>query len=179
MKFWCGLLAVWLGGFALQARAMDEDRQLAAVFIGRFASYVSWPAQAQTATREYFIITILDRNPFNTLLDQLYRDKRIHDKPVQLRYVARLEDVGATDVLFITQPGFNQRLQAIRYAQQNGILTISEAKGFAESGGIIQFDFVMQKVQIRINRGAAIKSGLKIAAPLLGISQVLQDETTP
>ena len=115
------------------AWASDVERKLEAVFIGRFASYIEWPAKP----RDKFVITLLDDNPFGQLLDHLYQDKRIHNKSIELRYANRLEQVGETDVLFITLTSYSARLTAIRYAQKHGILTISEIKGFAESGGII------------------------------------------
>lgn len=152
------------------AVAGDEERKLEAVFIGRFASYIEWPARQ----RERFVITLLDDNPFGPLLDNLYHDKRIHQKPIELRYANRLEQVGDTDVLFITLVSHTARLAAIAHARRHGILTISEAKGFAESGGIIQLDFVEQKARIKINHDAAVASGFRIGAPLLSIATVLR-----
>lgn len=152
--------------------ARDEERKLEAVFIGRFASYIEWPARP----RDKFVITLLDDNPFGPLLDHLYQDKRIQNKPIELRYATRLEQVGETDVLFITLHSYSARLAAIEYAQKHSILTISEIKGFAESGGIIQLDFVEQKPRIKINHDMAVKSGLKIGAPLLSIANVLRGE---
>ena len=167
---WLGLLLALLR--APGALAGDEERKLEAVFIGRFASYIEWPARQ----RERFVITLLDENPFGNLLDELYRDKRIHNKPIELRYATRLEQVGETDALFITLTSASARAAAIQHAQRNGILTISEAKGFAESGGIIQLDFVEQKARIKINHAAAVKSGLRIGAPLLSIATVLRGD---
>jgi hypothetical protein len=66
------------------------------------------------------------------------------------------------------------RRAAIEYAQKNSILTISESKGFAESGGIIQLNFVNQKTQIKINYDAAVKSNIKIDASLLNVATVLK-----
>ena len=154
--------------------AGDEERKLEAVFIGRFASYIEWPEKDKE--RERFVITLLDDNPFGKLLDDLYRDKRIHNKPIELRYANKLEQVGETDVLFITLRNAADRLAATEFAHKNGILTISEIKGFADSGGIIQLDFVEQKTRIKINHAAAVKSGLKIGAPLLSIATVLRGE---
>ena len=168
--------------------AGDEERKLEAVFIGRFASYIDWPEKdkekdkekgkekGKDKERERFVITLLDDNPFGKLLDDLYRDKRIHNKRIELRYAKSLDQVGETDVLFITLSNALARLAAIEFAHKNSILTISEAKGFAESGGVIQLDFVEQKIRIKINHAAAVKSGLKIGAPLLSIATVLRGE---
>ncbi len=158
----CGSVRVW---------AADEERTLEAVFLGRFANYVEWPP----TTRPSVIITLIDNNPFDTLLDQLYKNKYIHNKPVEIKYVTKVEDIGNTDILFITLNTVQSRQAAIDYAQANAILTISEAKGFAERGGIIQINFVAQRPRITINHQAAVKSRIKIGAPLLSIANVLKE----
>lgn len=159
-------LALMLSGATLAA---DEERKLEAVFLGRFASYIEWPANK----RDHVIITLIDENPFGGLLDSLYRDKRIHDKPIEVRHVTRVEQIGDTDILFITLDTARQRRAAIDHARQSGALTISEARGFAESGGIIQINFVQQRPHIKINHQAAVQSGIKIGAPLLSIAEVV------
>ena len=168
--FWMAALLTLLQ--APLVLAGDEERKLEAVFIGRFAGFIDWPLKQ----REKFVITLLDDNPFGKLLDDLYQDKRIHNKPIELRYATKLAQVQETDVLFITLTNSSDRLAAIAFAHKNGILTISEVKGFAENGGIIQLNFVEQKARIKINHDAAVKSGLKIGAPLLSIATVLRGD---
>ncbi len=150
--------------------ASDVERRLEAVFLGRFANYIEWPATAKSS----FVITLIDENPFGTLLEAIYKDKLIHGKPIEIRYVTRVRDIGKTDLLFITLDTTAARQEAIEYAQKNSILTICESKGFAERGGVIQLNFVGQKTQIKINHDAAVKSGIKIGAPLLSIATVIR-----
>ncbi|MBV2236020.1 MAG: YfiR family protein [Sterolibacterium sp.] len=157
------------------AQVHDEELMLQAVFIGRLASYVegsNWPV----STHENFVITVLRPDPFGELLDTLYRDKRIHGKPVEIRHAASLERLGSTDVLVVGAGTYRARHEAITYAQQNGILTIGLVPGFAAQGGIMQLNFVEQKARITINHEIALRNGLKIGAPLLSIAKVLRKE---
>lgn len=164
---------LWLWGAAWHvplAHASDAELQLKAVYLGRFASYVQWPRQEPSA----FDITLLGAHPLGEQLAAFYADKRIQGKPVRIRTVARVEDIGTPDVLFVASPTVAARQAAIAHAQSHGILTISDSKGFAELGGIIQITFVEQNVQIKINYDAAVKTGLHIGAPLLSIATVLR-----
>lgn len=165
------LAAVLLFSSATGLYAGDIERRLEAVFLGRFASYIEWPT-ATSGSR--FVITLIDENPFGQLLEEIYKDKRINGKPVEVRHVTRVKDIGKTDLLFIALDTATARQEAIEYAQKNGILTICDAKGFAERGGIIQLNFVGQKTQIKINHDAAVKSGIRIGAPLLSIATVIR-----
>lgn len=169
------LLAVVLMGqfFSSSAFASDEEKRLMAVFFGRFSSYIELPDRS---TRK-FVITLIDENPFGNLLDDLYKDKTIAGKPVEIHYVTKVEDIGQCDILFVTLINPRTRQAAIDYAQKNSILTISQANGFADRGGIIQLDFLQQHTRIKINYDAAVKSNIRIGAPLLSLATVIRGET--
>jgi hypothetical protein len=103
------LLALLLMGelCSASAWASQEENKLLAVFLGRFASYIEVPGR----TTEQFIITVIDENPFGSLLDDLYRGKAIGGKPVLIRYATKVEEVGQSDILFIIDTfGKNHRL---------------------------------------------------------------------
>lgn len=163
------VLLCLLAGMAPAWPGQDE-LQLKAVFLGRFASYVQWPQPERAA----FDITVLGAHPLGEQLARLYADKRIQGRPVRIRTVAQVQDVGTPDMLFVALPSVATRQAAIAYAQEHGILSVSDAKGFAALGGIIQINFVEQNVQIKINYDAAVKTGLHIGAPLLSIATVLR-----
>ena len=135
--------------------------------MGRFAHFIEWPDN----NKKYFIITLIDENPFNKMLDELYAGKTIHGKPILIHYVTSIKDIPDSNILFITLDNQHQVQQAINYAQQQSMLSISERRGFAQRGGIIQLNFVMQKTHLTINYDAAVKSNIKIKSPLLAIAK--------
>ena len=175
-RLYRGLVAgLWLWNAAWHAplaHASDTELQLKAVYLGRFASYVQWPRQEPSV----FDITLLGVHPLSEKLTALYADKRIQGKPVRIDTVAKVQDIGTPQLLFVASPTVAARQAAIAYAQSRGILTVSDSKGFAELGGVIQINFVAQNVQIKINHEAAVKTGLHIGAPLLSIATVLRGE---
>lgn len=173
-KFW---LMVWVLvtqlGCCTAAFANQEENRLMAVFLGRFASYIEMPDRGA----KNFTITVIDENPFGTLLDDLYFGKLINGKPVVVRYATRMEEVGLCDLLFVTLVNPRARQDAIAYGARNSILTISTATGFAERGGIIQLDFLQQQTRIKINHAAAQKANIRIGAPLLSLATVVKGVT--
>jgi len=147
--------------------ASNQERDLQAVFLGRFAKFIEWPQN----NRDVFIITLIDENPFDNLLDNLYSKKRIHGKKIKIKYVTKIEDIGESDILFITLDNYKKVNRVIEYAQENSILTISEKRGFAQRGGIIQLGFVAQKPYLVINYDSSVESNIKISSTLLAIAQ--------
>jgi len=153
--------------------ASNQERDLQAVFLGRFAKFIEWPESSKTI----FTITLIDENPFGNLLTKLYSGKKIHGKKIKIKYVRNLKDIGITDILFITLNDYKKVQKVIKYAQKNSILTISEQRGFAQRGGVIQLGFVMQKPYLVINYDASLKSKIKISSSLLAIAQdVIKEE---
>lgn len=170
---WCVLvLALMAQLLAFPAQASQEENRLMAVFFGRFASYIELPDRSS----KHFVITVIDENPFGNLLDDLYAGKLVGGKPVVIRYATRVEEVGQSDMLFITLVNPRARQDAIDYGAKHSILTISTASGFAERGGIIQLDFLQQHTRIKINHGAAVKSNIRIGAPLLALASVIRGD---
>lgn len=165
-------LCLGVAAWAAPLAHADEDHELKlkAVFLGRFASYVKWPQQPPPV----FQITVVGAHPLGERLAALYADKHIQGKPVRIHTVAQVQDIGTPQLLFVALPTVAARQAAIAYAQSRGILTVSDSKGFAELGGVIQINFVAQNVQIKINHEAAVKTGLHIGAPLLSIATVLR-----
>lgn len=152
----------------------DVEQRLKAVYLGRFAEYVQFPADHRT--RSEFVIAVLGPDPFGGQLQAFYHNRQIQQKPVRILHASRLEDLLPCDLLYINVPTHLAREAALEFAHQHQALTIAEARGFAELGGIIQIGFVEQKARITINHAAAMNNGLQIRAPLLSIATVLQGE---
>ena len=166
------LLFIILGSL-LPTFALNQERNLEAVFLGRFSKFIALPKKES----QKFIITLIDENPFENLLDELYADQTINNLPVEVHYVTTIEDIGESDVLFITLNSIKEIQKAIAYAQKHSIVSISEKRGFAERGGIIQLGFISQKPYFIVNNAAAIKSQIIISSQLLAIAKkVIKDE---
>lgn len=159
---------------SLFAQSLSEEKKLQAVFFSKFAKFIEWPK----GEKEYFVITIINENPFGSLLEELYKDKQIKDKIVQIRYASKVEELHGSDIVFVTTNNQAFIQEIIAYAQSHSILTISEQRGFAQRGGIIQLSFVARKAYLVINHEASLASSIKISSSLLAIAaQVIQKDT--
>jgi hypothetical protein len=162
-----------MSAFISSVHASDVEKHLQVVFIGKFANFIEWPQNKKTN----FTITLLGENPFNEMLSELYKEKKINNKPIKIRYIKDVQDIGQSDILYITIKNPKTLMRAIEYAQENSIVTISQERGFAQRGGIIQLDFSNRKAHIVINNYKAVQSKLKISAALLAIaSQVIKGD---
>ncbi len=55
------------------------------------------------------------------------------------------------------------------------ILTVAESSNFCQSGGIVNFILVKNKVRFEINVDAAKRTGMKISSKLLKLSKIIKE----
>lgn len=72
--------------FFMLLQASNEERDLQAVFLAKFAKFI----ECRAADSEKFIITIIDENPFEDILQKLYKDKKINNKRVEIRFATQV-----------------------------------------------------------------------------------------
>jgi hypothetical protein len=59
------------------------------------------------------------------------------------------------------------------------VLTISQIRGFADAGGIIQLFRAGDRVRFRINHRVARDRGLELSARLLDLAEIVDDGVAP
>ena len=165
----CGLLTALL----LSAPALvmaDETRiseyRVKTAFLYNFSRFVTWP-RATLQDRPEFTLCITGSDPFGPQLDNL-TGKAVHDKTLVVRRLSSLAMVDDCQLVYI---GENSELtETLLLLGGQPILTVSDAAGFIEEGGIIQFMLIQNKVRFRINVAAANAAGLNISSKLLSLA---------
>ena len=164
-----GLLAVML--FSASASVMaDETRiseyQVKTAFLYNFSRFVTWP-QATRQHRPEFTLCVTGSDPFGPELDRL-AGKAVQDKTLVVRRLSSLAMIDDCQLVYIGDDAAHSEILLLLGKQP--VLTVSDAAGFIEEGGIIQFMLIQDKVRFRINVGAANAAGLNISSKLLSLA---------
>ncbi len=85
----------------------------------------------------------------------------------------RLEDVGTCDILFISRPDADRPEGVLADLKTRPILTVSDADGFAEQGGMIGFVPDRNPIRLKINLPVAQAAHLTISAKLLRVADII------
>lgn len=149
--------------------AYQLEDKLKVAIIGKIAKFVQWN---KPATQNFSIIVLNTKNQFfKTLLE----GKRVNSKPIKVIYINNINNLKDSDILYISQSS-SQNLQSIFKAIKNkNILTISDIRGFAQKGGMIQLYTKNQKLKLRINVNSVKAENLKIKSSLLRISTLVKE----
>jgi len=149
------------------------EYQIKAVFVYNFAHFVQWPPAALPAGAAPLVIGVLGTDPFGPYLDEAVRGEKIDGHPLAVQRFRRIEDVRDCQILFISQSENDRLDRILADLKGRSILTVSEAAGFGDRGGMIGLVTVDHKVRLKINVGAARAATLTISSKLLRPAEIV------
>lgn len=140
---------------------------LKASWLTKFIKYMEWPQGSQGTE---LVIGILGEDPFEDIFAPV-EGKPIMGRTLIIsrfgRYHSDLE-LTKCDLLFIAQSEAEHVSTILAHIGQSPVLTVSEYRGFADDGGLINF-LPMKRDHIRyeVNQKKAEVLGFRVTAPLL------------
>jgi len=155
----------------ISLEAYESEDKLKTVIVGKVAKYISWRKRSEDS----FVITVLN-NKYGTLFDEVYFDKSIKSKPVVIRYIDNIANLGDTDILYIAELEELSLDEVLDISKNKNILTVSDMRGFAQKGGTLQLYFVGQKLKLKMNIDVLQDEGFHIERTLLKIVEVVEEE---
>jgi YfiR/HmsC-like len=173
----------WAPRAFAQARASSDSSEylIKAGFIFNFAKFVEWPSAAFAQPDSPIVIGILGTDPFGTIIDQIVQDKKVGTRGFvvkRLKWGADPKDLKECKILFV---GASERAHLddlVQMVRGLPILTVGEAPGFAEHGGVIRFVLEDNRVRFEVNVAAAQQADLTISSRLLTLARIVQQATS-
>lgn len=152
----------------------DMEYAMKAVFLERFTRFVEWPAEyAISDTTKPFILGIVGSSPFGSILERVYDSQKIRDKHVEIRYIIDFEDIAECHLLFISRISVTGLTRILTYTRSRPILTVSDTRGFANKGVLINLNIEEGRIRFEINEGAVRESGLYMSYHLLKLAKIV------
>lgn len=146
--------------------AYEEEDKLKAIITGKIAKFISWDTSSQ-----YFTITIY-KNQFKNYFDEIYKDYSIDSKKVKLNYIDNINSLEYPNILYIADASSQELSDIFAQIKNKKIVTISDIRGFAQKGGMIQIYEKNQKLKLRINIEVVKNENIQIKSSLLRISDI-------
>lgn len=151
------------------------EYHIKAVFLTNLTHFVNWPAQGEEQ-EDAFVIGIYGPDPFGSIIDRAVTDERKQNRPVRVERYAQLATIDPRKcrILFIHHAKLAE-WEAIRnHIAGFPVLTVADAPGFPEEGGMVNLLKNDRKIQVEINNGAVLKAGLAISSKLLSLARIVQ-----
>ena len=151
-----------------------SDNELRAAFICNFAKFAEWPPNSFTSNTSPIIIGFYNDSLLASVTEKLATNMNIGGRKLQIIQCKNTEQAMHCNILYIS-PLEKDRFSVI-LTKLSGlpILTVSEAEGFCQLKGMINFSKSKNKFGFEINANSAKQKGIKISSKLLGLATIIQ-----
>ena len=152
--------------------AVAQDFEVKAGLFYNFAKFTVWPA-LPSGSRVVFCV--VGAEEIATLLVDIVRGMRVGGHTMEVRRPVDTAGWRDCHLLFIADAGLRQRAGDIGAIRTEPVLTVSDSKGFARSGGMIELYLVEGRMAFSINQDAVERSGLRLSSRLLNLADIVRD----
>jgi hypothetical protein len=140
-------------------------------YLANFASFVEWPAEALPSGNTPFLVCVFGEFSFGTSLAELTRGTTVHGRRLEIRWVHKIQELSACQVLFVSRSVRKSYDQVLEAARGKMVLTVGETPEFLDAGGILTFAGKQGAIQFDVNLAAANKAHLRISSQLLALAR--------
>lgn len=162
-------LAVSFPAAAQQVQLAEQKIKAGMVY--NFLKYTNWPNADAAAPMQ---LCIFGADPFGGSLQPLV-GRSVNQRSIVLRHI-KSEEAASCDLLIIAAAEKKRWPEISRLLTGKPVLTVSEIKGFTDSGGMIAFGHRQSRIQALLHTGAITAAGLTVEDRLLGLVTVVGDK---
>jgi hypothetical protein len=159
-----GSRAAWAGG--------SKEYQLKAAYLYHFTKFVKWPSGAFPNDQASFRLCLLGKDPFGKLLNVISK-KQVYKRNIHIGRLHSGSQSEGCHILFVAKSEWKNWPLIRSNIVGEPTLTVGDSKGFAQSGGMVNFIRVRDKIRFEINRKVVTEAGLKMSATMLQVGRVI------
>jgi hypothetical protein len=169
-------VALLLGWPAIGAEGQNAiENKVKAAFLYDFAVHTEWPAGAFAGPDAPLVIGLAGGVPFATVLKDSLQGKTLGGRRIVARAVGANVPADQCHLLFIGAVKPERATALLAAVAGKPVLTVSEAEGFAQRGGILNLFKEEGSIKFEANPDAAARAQLKLGSQLLKLARVIKD----
>jgi hypothetical protein len=146
-----------------------SEYQVKAAYLYHFAKFVEWPADTAGKPPATLMIAVLGKSSIGAALEAI-SGSTVKNRRVVIVSTSRVEELKGCDILFVCMSERVKLDRILASVASRPILTVSDIRGFAASGGMIGFVATHDNIRFEINHRASQRSGLIISSQLLKLA---------
>lgn len=173
-----GLVALLLSSpaFGVGVTKVNPAR-VEAAFLRNFAHYVTWPVAAFADEHAPWQICILGNDPYGDVLDETLKGRTEQGRAFVVNRVANTRALSSCQVAYIGYSSSKSRRAALAELASYPVLTVGNAPGFLQEGGMIRFQ-ISDHVEFAINLDRTNAAALKVPTKVLEVAREIIENGT-
>jgi hypothetical protein len=153
-----------------QDHVAPSPREVEAAFLRNFAHYLSWPSEAFADARSPWRVCLLGDGAFEEVLRRTFAGRTEQGRSFEVVRAESATGLPQCQIAVVLLASSEQRRAALAVLSRRPILTVGDAPGFLEEGGIIRFQ-VSDHVEFAINLDEAHAASLVIQTKVLEVAR--------
>lgn len=142
-----------------------SDDQLKVVYLLNFAKFIEWP---QAKGRDIYICYIAGER-FSTYAERI-EGAVLKERTVSVRAVMEGDDISQCHILYVGKKHVKDEEWVRKKSRETGVVDIGDSEQYVESGGVISFVVVNNKLRFNINIIEADNRGVSLASDLVELA---------
>lgn len=171
MQRLAALLLLVCAQFA-QAQTPTEA-QVKAAYVLNFAKFAEWPAASFASAASPLNVCVLGTPETHAAFAGI-QGKPAQGRDVQVRALPRPGDTAGCHVLYVDAVERAGAAAALKSVTGRPVLTVSDAEGFIDAGGMLGLVLVEGRIRFDASREAARAGGLQLRAQLLSLARTVR-----
>jgi len=164
---------LWVAAPKGQAQEGLSEYQVKAAYLFNFLKFVEYPSESFADPLAPMVIGVVGDDPFGNALPQIVIGKSVQGRDLVIRVYRTGEDLRGAHILFISTSEKKRLPMILSSLRGSSVLTVSDAAGFLEAGGMIQFLNENGRVRFAINVEATNRAKLKMSSKLLSLARLV------
>lgn len=158
----------------MHSLVVSDEFAVKAAFLYNFVKFVDWPAESFKSGEDPIRICTLGEGPMGRALDETLRGRTFAGRALLSIRISEPQQACDCQMVFISSPGQKPVRSILPKLRLTGLLTVGEADGFAEAGGMINLKLQEGKIHLEINAEAAERAQLRLSSKLLSLARVVK-----
>lgn len=155
----------------LPQEAVKAEYRSEANALSNFPNFVEWPAEAFATPQAPFLVCVYGNFSFGTVLSELTRAQTVRGRRVDVRWVRKDNELRTCQILFISRSEQKRYTKILATMRGAAVLTVGETADFAESGGMVEFEYEHDALLFEVNLSSANEAHLKISSRFLSLAR--------
>jgi len=171
MKFIRSILLIILMFFSGTGSCSSDDYKLEVALIYKISKFVYWPnGVTNNLLNDHFGVCVLGNESLTEKL-AILKKRKIKSFPVEVYSINYSDEINSQCQVLFIDPSRKAFIEVIlKQLESQAILTLSTFPGFAESGGMIEFNSKMDSIGFTINLDKIKYADLDINSALLNFA---------
>jgi len=147
---------------------------LKAAFLYNFAKFSEWPSAA-LAPGQPLAMCVVGDAAMADALGQTTKGHTIDGHELTVTVLKVGESASGCHLLYVTASEIKRSAGLLLEAKGASVFTVSNADGFAESGGVAQLMVENDRMRFTINIGSSPRGGMNISTKILSLAKIVKD----